>query len=209
MGLNPSRKEFPAEAGKRLLRFPTASCLVEGWQERDDQARIHLDSLNSYFKNDPYRFWFNRSYARLLKGMSASYYGDAPNTPLHTDFCSPIATDPTWKELHPKTRQALMDTGVPLWHRLIEELQPDIALISIQSWCLDLIAFEAETPWKTAYTVERDNPYDVRTSWRRIGASGKRCLFVFGRAANVPFGTVRGEDCERTGRHVLGEVSRG
>ena len=92
VGLNPSLQEFPAD--RPFSRFP----LDEGTAGR---GRDHyLYALSSYFRTDPYRAWF-RAFEPLLNGAGASYYEGFTSTALHTDICSPVATDPTWKFSHP------------------------------------------------------------------------------------------------------------
>jgi len=65
VGLNPSKIEF--DSADPFHRFP----LARGVQP-DDETR-YLDSLDAYFKEDPYRSWFN-CYEPLLQGLGVSYY---------------------------------------------------------------------------------------------------------------------------------------
>jgi putative ABC transport system substrate-binding protein len=75
VGLNPSRLEFPVCSP--FSRFPDAQSGIPAY----------LSSLESYFRTAPYRTWFN-SYEQALLGLDASYYGQKPNTALHTDIGS-------------------------------------------------------------------------------------------------------------------------
>ena len=84
VGLNPSRTEFPPE--DPFQRFPLAE-----YSRSEDQQR-YLDALSAYFATNPYSKWF-RSFEPLLNGMSASYYDHQTSTALHTDICSPVATE--------------------------------------------------------------------------------------------------------------------
>lgn len=93
--------------------------------------------------------WFS-SFEALLGGLYASYYPRAENTALHTDLCSPLATDPKWSRLGSKTTKILMDQGVPLWHRLVEVLAPDVVLISVARKHLQRIGFETGEPLEIA-----------------------------------------------------------
>ena len=109
VGLNPSLKEFPERA--RFSRFP----LAEGDEGREPGR--YIDALSAYYRTEPYRMWFGH-FERFLNGAESSYYAGKAATALHTDICSPIATDPTWRELAEVDRTALEADGLPLWHAL-------------------------------------------------------------------------------------------
>ena len=91
VGKNPSLIEFCRKKGESysFLRFPD-------WEEKQDYAA----ALNSYFECNPYKSWFG-SYEAILNGINASYYisSNQINRVIHTDICSPIATNPTWSKL--------------------------------------------------------------------------------------------------------------
>ena len=197
VGLNPSRIEFPQ--GNRFLRFSAARNIYPQVLEGRFYAE-YLQALNGYFQkppNNPYKPWFN-SFEHLLRGLDCSYHGEALNTVLHTDLCSPLATDPTWRNLDRDSRQTLMGPGIKLWHRLVERLSPDLIVASIARSHLDQIAFPRLSDWTVVHTVERMNPYQVE--FRRLGLpNGKSTVLVFGRAANTPFGTVSKRDKHRIG----------
>ena len=76
--------------------------------------------MSAYFCTDPYRSWFN-TFEPLLNGLGASYYQGGGSRGLHTDICSPVATDPTWRCLDEVDRAALVADGGPLWHMLLME----------------------------------------------------------------------------------------
>ena len=102
VGLNPSRHEFPE--GDPFQRFPLAEDVAAAdWQR-------YLDALSAYFRTRPYAQWF-KSFEPLINGMGASYYDGRTSTVLHTDICSPIATDPTWSQLGEADRRVLVDDG--------------------------------------------------------------------------------------------------
>lgn len=58
------------------------------------------------------------SFEPLLNGARSSYYGEQPSVALHTDICSPVATDPTWSRLHDVARTTLEADGGRLWHEV-------------------------------------------------------------------------------------------
>ena len=126
VGLNPSDREFrkndsqPFTAG---LRFPLY---------QKENPNTLASALNAYFEENPYRSWFNM-FESILNGMGASYYSDKgiSNRAIHTDICSPWATDPTWGKLLEEERTALCKEGNVLWEKLMVELKPNILIASI------------------------------------------------------------------------------
>lgn len=193
VGLNPSRHEFPSDDTFR--RFPSESPVLPA-----DTSAL-LAALSAYFRVEPYRSWF-ASYEPVLNGAGASYYSGHPSTALHTDLFSPIATDPTWSRLTPAQRAPLERAGVEMWHALVRILRPHIVLLSIARRHLERLEFMFDGPWRPLATLThgrsgpRRKPYVVQQ--RR--ASGT--MFVFGPAAEKPFGTVAKEDRETIGRDL-------
>jgi hypothetical protein len=188
VGLNPSNKEFPED--DQFSRFPAARVLVPDSGQRDHSC--HLEALDAYFRSMPYKQWFN-SFEPMLRGLGTSYYDGQESTALHTDFCSPIATNPTWRRLPEKGRSLLELDGINLWHSLVETLAPDVILISIKKCDLEKIRFPALSSWQAIRALNRKRPYQVRGRLLAINSS-KRTLLAFGRAANTPFGTVSNVD---------------
>ena len=124
VGLNPSDKEFRnnnRESFNIGLRF-------QDYEEKGLEA-----VYNNYFEYNPYS-WF-KSFECILNGLDASYYSEKgmPNRVLHTDICSPWATDPTWSKLPNQEKKNLMENehGFEQWKQLIRQLKPDIILFSI------------------------------------------------------------------------------
>lgn len=179
VALNPSKAEFPPD--DPFGRFPLAADVEEA-------GDAYLAALDTYFKTRPYARWFS-AFEALLRGLDASYYPGAENTALHTDLCSPVATDPTWSRIGEEARSGLMRRGVPLWHRLVEALEPDVIAISVARKHLDRIEFASGEPFEISRLVEdRRRPYVTEGRWVDLG--DHRSLLVFGRAANQPFGLV-------------------
>lgn len=174
VGLNPSPNEFPI--GDPWLRFPGGA----------DVGR-YLGSLNAYFRTKAYDEWF-ASFEPILSGMGASYYAGEECVALHTDICSPVATNPTWSKLG--GARALVGDGFDLWRDLVEMLAPDVVLVSVAREYLLRLTPEPTDLWPSVFVIKRTNPYHVRMREVRIGRH--RLPLVFGRAAQKPFGTVRG-----------------
>ena len=205
VGLNPSLHEFPA--GEPFRRFP----LAEG--NRDREPSRYLAAMSAYFRADPYRGWFN-SFEPLLNGLGASYYEGGPSTALHTDICSPVATDPPWTQLDKANRTALEADGDRLWRLLLEDLRPQIVAVSVAKHHLKRIRFISNTDWKIIHTFDRkadgttrSRPYEIRARWYDIG--GERSLFVFGTAALKPFQLLADFQKRKTGELLLKEYLDG
>jgi hypothetical protein len=195
VGLNPSKSEFPER--DRFERFPEARYE----DSNPPKAANYLRALANYFREQPYDTWFRPAFEELLQGMGASYYDGGINTALHTDICSPLATDPTWSRLGSESF-SLEAHGIELWHRLVKRLEPDVVLISVARKHLDKIRFHHVGDWHEIHTIERANPFKVEALDLEI-TPGKRTMLVFGRAANLPFGTVSGRDKRTIGAKVL------
>ncbi len=200
VGLNPSRHEFPADQPFR--RFP----LAEGSLGREPSR--YLDAMSAYFRTDPYKGWFS-AFEPLLNGMNTSYYQGGASTALHTDICSPVATNPTWSQLDEADRAALESDGDPLWHMLLEELQPQIVALSVAKAHLKRIKFMPMTNWEVIHAFKRtasgdlrSRPYEIRARWYDVG--GEQSLFIFGAAAQKPFGLLPDRP-EAEGRRIGAE----
>lgn len=186
VGLNPSGKEFRnnnEEQFRTDLRFP------------DYKGNDTLNTAyNNYFENNPYS-WF-MSFECILNGLNASYYSKKgmPNRALHTDICSPWATDPTWSKLSKKEKNTLMkdEHGFEQWKQLIEKLEPDIILFSIPEEYIKKLDLENER--SVFITISNDKKGAPRKKSVVIekGVYG-RSLAIFGRTWNIPFGAL-GED---------------
>jgi hypothetical protein len=200
VGLNPSYSEFPAQSP--FLRFPDAKHFD---LEESIDIEIYLTSLNNYFNKSPYRSWFDSSFEEILRGIGASYYSGRSLTALHTDICTPLATKPTWSGLTKTERAPMEFNGKKLWHNLMETIRPDIAIVSVAHDYLDSIGFPEEEKSRIIFTIDGSNrkrAYNVHAAWRRL-KSGKRVLFIFGMAAQKPFGTVSARDKYAIGEKIM------
>jgi hypothetical protein len=188
VGLNPSPREFPSsDPWERFTGGNTLSAQT---------PMEYLRTLDSYFVTKPYDNWF-ASFEWLLRGMGASYYG-GPSVALHTDMCSPVATNPTWSRLN--GMHVGLGDGFALWRDLVEQLAPDVVLASVAQRHLLRLTPERADTWPTVFTLERSNPYYVRATKVSIGRHD--VPVVFGRAAEKPFGTVGHRDKEVIGTAI-------
>lgn len=190
VGLNPSLAEFPSE--NPYLRLPLAKGL-KGPLSHGRMAN-YLECLNRYYDVQPYTRWFG-SYEPILNGMEASYYRGKRNRVLHTDLCSPIATNPTWSRLAEEDKCQLIDGGRKLWKQLIECLQPNLVIASVARWHIEEI-LPSDSRMQVVFTIPRENPYHFESCF--LGTS-QAARLIFGKAANTPFGTVSNQDKVRFG----------
>ena len=199
VGLNPSLQELPADQPFR--RFP----LAEGCIARKPSR--YLDAMSAYFRTDPYRGWFS-TFEPLLGGMAASYYEGHASTALHTDICSPVATNPTWSRLDKDICSVLAADGTSLWHMLLEELRPQVVLLSVAKAHLKRIKFAPMTDWRIIHAFGRkasgelrSPPYEICARWYDVG--GKRSWFIFGKARRRPFGELAADQKRKAGELLL------
>jgi hypothetical protein len=75
-------------------------------------------------------------------------------------------------------------------------------LISVKREHLAKIRFPLTEQPRSVYTVERENPYVIELTRRRL-ASGKQPAFVFGKAAQKPFGLISAEAKREAGKAIL------
>lgn len=190
VGLNPSKIEF--DGPDPFHRFPLARTAV-----REDSFTDYVAALDAYFETDPYKNWFS-CYEPLLNGLDASYYKGAASTVLHTDICSPVATDPTWTGLDRQVKRALWEDGRALWHDLARALAPDLIIVSVAKEYASGIEFAGDGA-RVAFTLDRKNPYQVTARDVEV-VSGTRTVLVAGKAAQKPFGTVSDRDKHAIGR---------
>ena len=197
VGLNPSFNEFPSN--NSFLRFPAQWNL--------------LDSCNSYFSVAPYTGWFS-TYDHLLSGFDASfYYGKKPNTALHTDILSPVATQKPWSQLDNRHQAELAANGVDLWHDLVRYLKPHILLISVAAKHKKRILFSTVNGWQTVLSFsktksgeDRKRPYDLGHSVMQV-CPEFNSDFLFGRAAQKPFSFLSNSEKESIGPRLKKQLA--
>jgi hypothetical protein len=196
VGKNPSDNEFRMKKTE-LFSFVRFSI----W---DESKQNLIDSLNPYFEDRPLRQWFS-SFEPILNGLTSSYYKNKYiNTALHTDICSPLATDPTWSKLPTETQAELYKDGVEIWKELIEELQPDVMLVSIPRILFESV-FNSDAEILVVFNIKKDGkprqaPYVVNLHQYKL-KNGKNVKVVFGQARNKPFDTISAQQ-----KKLIGEL---
>lgn len=205
VGLNPSWQEFPRYSPH--ARFPPAEGVTA------DETDRYLDALSSYFRTEPYRKWFG-SFEPLLNGARSSYYGEQPSVALHTDICSPVATDPTWTRLQDAARTTLEADGGRLWHALLIAVKPHVVVLSVARRHLSRIKFGMRTEWRAIVRFDRwtggslrQRPYEVAACWYDVG--DEPALFAFGPAARTPLGELATQQKRSAGAVVAQTWRRG
>lgn len=223
VGLNPSNKEFTEDKNDknyRFFRFNAADSLnnyINNELSKND-IEMYSTALNSYFKTDvnskPYRKWFDKN-EPLLNGMKASYYNkqDCRYEAIHTDICTPIATDPTWGGLNNDTKKKIFREGIDIWCDLLENLEPDVVLLSAGDYLknnkvyknkikafsfldeeriVEIKAFEEykySVPNKKGEIKQYKTPYTIELHRYKL-KSGKITNIVYGNSMNGYFATV-------------------
>lgn len=129
-GINPSNSEFPGNGQHPRFIIPEPL-----------NAENLAISVSAYFAppaagrmGGPYK-WFKSCFGRILLGLQAGYsehYSGVPiaNTALHLDFCSPLATNPVWRNLPAQVKDALKDPGYELFQSALAALKPHIVIVS-------------------------------------------------------------------------------
>ena len=100
-----------------------------------------------------------------------------------------------------------------LWHMLLKILEPQIVVLSVAKRHLERIAFEPQdNEWTAIHTFDRtgsgaprSRPYEVMARWYDV--DGKPSLFIFGPAAQTPFGLISDPQKGKVGA-ILREVCR-
>lgn len=177
------------------------------------RSRPSRDSLSAYFRTAPYRSWFG-AFESLLNGARTSYYGGKLSTALHTDICSPVATDPTWSRLDDAARRILEADGGSLWHELLVPLRPHVVVLWVARRHLSRIQFRPLSKWDVLHRFDRRadgtprrQPYEIWARWHEVDDAP--ALFAFGPAAQMPLGQLSAGDKRRAGEIVVAAWRRG
>ena len=196
VGLNPSDTEFRLNKHDKysLVRFP---------EYNGDYKSLEL-TLNNYFKNIPYKRWFN-SLEPILNGLGCSFY---PNNNLkkviHTDICSPLATFPTWSKLSKDIKKNLFNRGFLIWKKLISETKPDLIIISTRYEYVKLLN---PKKIKTLHTIFKKKDGSPRRPFNldlfEVNINNHKTLMVYGEPKNTPFGSVTTNDKTKMGEICL------
>lgn len=176
VSINPSYREFVAENGNSsvALRFPKAAHLVGKRCISSSDLYDYRMALNAYFSENPYMDFFNQ-WAKFLAPLNASYYtGDKPNTAIHLDLFTPLATSKKWNDTSKADRDRLKSGFKPIISDLLDVLKPDVFLSS-RVEIFDLMGISPSSP---------SSPSSSSSSLAglQIGRSGKGQTVLYGKS---------------------------
>lgn len=189
VGLNPSNSEFRINKSDNysFIRFP---------EFKGDFYSFEL-TLNNYFKNSPYKRWFN-SIEPLLNGIGYSFYPNEFKKIVHTDICSPLSTSPTWSVLEKKDKnitEKLFIEGVELWKRLVIEIKPNLIIISTKYKLIEYLnPLNKEILYTILKTKEGKDRRPFNLELYDVSINGFKTKLIYGEPKNTPFGSVSTKD---------------
>lgn len=197
VGLNPSDKEF-----RENDKMPFSTKLRFPLYQKGKPETLGL-VLNDYFKStaNPYS-WF-KSFEYILNGMGASYYDSKEYLyrAIHTDICTPWATDPTWSKLSSQKREELYAEGHPQWLKLIADLKPDIIIASVaKEYIAKLGIIDTQTEFcRFDFTKDGKKRKRPEMVWKY---EFDGIPFINGRTRNNPFGSLSKESKQVVGEKI-------
>ncbi len=202
VGLNPSVNEF-AETSP-LFRFPA---LTTYNVEQSNIVRYGAlqAAYEAYFDNAPYMRWFG-NLERVLEGFSASFCKRMGRTALHTDILSPVATSPTWSQLKKLDQSQLLTFGVPLWHKLIDHLQPHLLLVSVAKDHFHRISFPCYGTKPCPVVLGGKSQYPIEAKTIQL-VSGQLTDVIFMTPAQVPFGFLSHIEKVQVAQRLRGQLT--
>ena len=198
VGINPSEDEFP---NNTFRRFPA-------WNELS--VGNYFKGLNEYFNEEAYDWFANLSDAISLEAVWDCSYTTSrhTNTALHIDYCTPIATNPTWdgKDINgyklPKNiKQYLQNIQQEYFQKLLYFLNPDIIFIGgkqCNSWqhqnAMELLVsseYTAQSPEISAMInsmTGNDGTLQIYRHELKCFKTPQDVFVITGRYWNIPFG---------------------
>lgn len=202
--INPSDKEFPFKGPQR---FDTGFAMT---------GPDALESvLSDYFHVNPYTKWFS-AFEKVLNGMDTSFGGKMTNanhrnTALHIDFCSPIATNPTWSALGAVAKAKLEPFGKIVCAGLIDTLRPNVVIASMGATKMSQFgsAYAINQSWEVLqrYTEKQNGlPYrsPIYLSKKSMQtASGHQFIMAYGSGGILPFVNFSTARKLQAGRSIL------
>lgn len=106
-------------------------------KELQDNEKLELiQQYNTYFNQQRYDAKADNVFSRyedILNSLNCSYFEtkEYTNQALHLDLLSPLATNPLWSKLDKNVQKALLENGPVLNIGLIQFLNPDLIVASV------------------------------------------------------------------------------
>jgi len=131
ISLNPSKKEFVDNKDNLLVGKKERLCSRLRLNKKDadclsnSDADIIIDCCNNYFRNNPYRNWFNK-YEYMIKKFGYSYFND---TCVHLDLVQ-WSTSPFWDGLDDKIKAIHLKNDLPVLEYLLNNKKFEIIFLN-------------------------------------------------------------------------------
>jgi len=145
ISLNPSHLEFPA--------LPSPNLKESKKFDNESLKEEIIRSCDTYFDNNPTQ-WFHRGYLKVFDKLAendgngnpvnieyATNENDTDWIALHTDYCTDIATNPTWSNLRriehndedkeEHLQRKLKKSYGNIFSEMFKLLEPDVVFVSI------------------------------------------------------------------------------
>lgn len=156
VALNPSSVEFQNTKNDDYniaTRFPEAQKLYGKWELSDTDTEDYYNSMNNYFAKNPYTKWFG-NFERPLNAMNASYDSNRPypNRAINIDIYTPIATNPTWRDVNNSVKLQLREQFSQIFDEFVEYLNPDIIIVSAKRQIVEEV-FDIGNQYKSIYST--------------------------------------------------------
>ena len=200
IGINPSFNEFEENRFRKNIKTP--------------YSLEH--SLCNYFRRDkgrnPYTNWFD-NYNKYLKEFNSTFKNipSYPNRVIHTDICSPLATNPTWSEIERRLKDDLFNEGFEIWKDLITELEPDFLVMAcpiktpLKEKLFNLLDVKEIDCIQTIIDKKDGNPRKPQNIFKltlnSISINNFPTKLIFGSVSlNKPFGSILDDDIKSMGQ---------
>jgi len=122
ISLNPSNKEFLDNKDNLLVGKKERLCSRLRLNKKDSEVLtnsdtdIVIDCCNNYFRNNPYRNWFNKN-EHMINKFGYSYFND---TCVHLDLVQ-WATSPFWGDLDDEIKTIHLKYDLPVLKYLLNK----------------------------------------------------------------------------------------
>lgn len=181
--INPSDREF--KLNKHDKRFSTKF----RFEDYDNSIESLEVAYSNYFKKNPYSWFgkknnkhYNVGFKPVLNGMGYCFYPNKTNLKavLHTDICSPIATRKKWRDISRFMKDELIKDGFILWKELINEIKPNLIILSISKDILRML-----NPVFIENIYQKSSKYEVNLY--KVNINGYKTNLIWASSLVTPF----------------------